>query len=254
MEANPWLQDLRRVGDEAERRVSRSVAVPQYDYTPSARESNLNLVHPGTITLFLGRPGSELLQEIRACIRSGVADGTDARLAQRLADISVDRPTLAFPVAIDLLLAQDVISELTFNGTTLVANAFVPDDLDVAVFPLPYSGGPIDPDGFRLINRSADGLGWLDGFLAIHRPNLTAAEAAALAMVPRDAVSVNVGRHANCYAVTAVAVVAVVALGTYACPGSFAEVHLDPDLVRRIGPEGTARELVRLRRQALEQG
>jgi hypothetical protein len=229
----------------------RSRRLELLDYRPSDPQSEDLLVPPGSITLFLARQGSNLLGEIRQAVTSDRS--RDVELARRLRDIYRRRKMVSLERAVEMLRAEDVFAEIQHGRFVLASSLFVPQDLEVAMVPLPYNGGPISRSGFHLLERikeSSDAA--LDGFLVRHSPALTRAELAALKLVPREVLDFNVGKAAMCYAITGVALVAVVIFATSACPGKIPDFHLDDDIIRRLGPEATARQLLGLRRKALE--
>lgn len=137
---------------------------------------------------------------------------------------------------------------------TLASSLFVPEDLDLVIVPMPYNGGSLQDVPFTLVERHAADTNTehYDAILIRRAPRLTEAETEALRLMPPDSLDLNVGRAAMCYAVTAVTVVAVVMFATTACPGTPIDIHLDDDVVKRLGPELTARKLIQVRRLALD--
>jgi hypothetical protein len=190
--------------------------------------------------------------EARRGLESGEAELMH-EVAERIYSSLVDRRPVALEEAVDLFVRQGVSVDLSYRGVPLVQNVFLPDDLELAAFPMPYTGGSVDGASFELTMRVADDReGWLDAILVIHEPELTDIERAALELVPEWESGINIGKSAMCYAITAVTVFIVVAGATYACPGTPDVLHLDDEAVARIGPQRTARELLALRRQSLE--
>jgi hypothetical protein len=92
-----------------------------------------------------------------------------------------------------------------------------------------------------------------------HCPPLTPAEKVALELVPATQMELTVGKAYMCWALSAIALAALATLAAVcaAKPGPFNElqddVHLTEERIRALGPAATARQLLQLRRQELEE-
>jgi hypothetical protein len=249
---HPDFSLLCEAADHAESRTVTSHDVTIYDYKADDVSTD-DLLQPGTVTLILGRSGSETLGSALSLIKK--KGKFDPPTIKRIRASYEKREILDLSDAVGLMRSMPTIADLIGGRFTLSSNIFVPDDLDIVLIPLPYNGGDVSAVKFKLIQRHATDVPpqTYESFLVRRAPRLTAAEAAALKLVPRDATDLNIGRAGMCYAITMVAVVAVVMGATYACPGRRPDFHLDDEDVKRLGPELTARTLIRLRRQALEQ-
>lgn len=133
--------------------------------------------------------------------------------------------------------------------------------MEVAVVPLPYNGGRLAEKGLQLIEHPlSDEVDSLEAIALRHRPDLTAAEAAALEKVPPAESALNIGNspgnQACSVVLLTVAVVVEVAIVvvTFTITGKVDIEHVehfsDAEL-RELGPAATARELVQRRRTAL---
>jgi hypothetical protein len=251
LQDHPDLQALRRVADEAERREARTqrVAVHRLD---GIEDGMRPLAPPGSAVLFVGRPGSGVMSALRQALDHR-DPGLMHEVAERVYGTLVERQPVGLDEAVEQYVRQGVSLDLSYRCTQLVRNVFLPDDLEIAAFPMPYTGGPVDDGSFALTSRVGPGADdWLDAVVVIHEPGLTDIERAALDLIPLEQSGINIGTSAMCYAITAVTVFVVVAGATYACPGIPDVLHLDDETVRRLGPERTSRELLGLRRAALE--
>ena len=251
MSEHPDLQLLRTVADEVEARFAVQQRLPLLRYRDPALQTR-HLVAPGAAVLFVARPGSQQLLDIRRGVRES-DHGLLGQVAERVYGSLVDRQPVSLDEAVRLFVDGGSSVDLTYFGSPLVSNAFLPEDLEIAAFPMPYTGGPLEEKHFTLTARArADAQTWFDAILVINEPDLSEMERAALDLVPPDELVMQVGKAAMCYAITAVTVFIVVAVATYACPGIGDLEHLDDDVVRSLRPSATARELLALRRQGLE--
>lgn len=255
-EFGPDLDTLGAAALEAESRPMRCSPIEILEYTPSSGDPARQLAGPGTVTLFLARKGSPVLDEIRAA----ASGGQDQQLTARLRAQSKGRTPLPLNRALEMLKAQPVFADVRYGGLTLASNYFVPGDAACSAVVLPYNGGRLARQGFTLVEhwRAADDSP-LQAVALLHAPPLTAAEKAALEQVPADQLELNVGKSYMCWALSAIALAALVTLAAICTyqpesdddhrgPGD----HLDEDEILALGPAATARELLRLRRRKLE--
>jgi len=80
---------------------------------------------------------------------------------------------------------------LTYGDQVLADEVRVPRDGQAVRLILPFTGGEIETQ--ELLVRSAEGAGVVDAVAVRHDPPLSAVEAAALTLLPRDLLSVNLG-------------------------------------------------------------
>ena len=249
---HPDLLYLRAVADEVEARATRDQGLPILRYQDTA-DNPRPLVPPGAAVLFVGRPGSRALLDIRRAFATSDRDLMNA-VARTIYENLVERQPTALDQGVQQFVESGSSIDLAYRGVALVSNVFLPEDLDVAAFPMPYTGGALEDSAFQLTVRFKEGYdkAWLDAVLVINEPELTEMERAALELVSGNEVGIEIGRAALCYAITAITVFIVVAGATYACPGVKSLDHLDDETIRELTPSMTARELLALRRQALE--
>jgi hypothetical protein len=248
------FEPIRAVALEVEARPSRTSKIEVLDYRPSHRDEHLFLAKPGTVTLFLARRGAEVLSEIRHLV--GTSSDKDRLLTARLMSQFERRTVVTLEKAAALLTAQPVFASVRYHGRTLAQSLFVPDDLDVCVVPMPYNGGHLSLDEFTLVEHYLpDAADRLEAIAIRHAPPLTRAEQAALNAVPEDQNEWNVSSPMMCYALTGVAIVAVVIGATSFCYHIESPEETIPEVeIRAIGPAATARRLLAIRRRIIEEG
>lgn len=245
------LEPLKEAARDFEGRIPRAKPLAVLDYQAKDPTSEDVLVPPGSVTLFLARAKSPMLRRVRQVLTKGAA--AEAGLVRELRETYRRRPMVPLEKAVEILKRQSVVASLHYGHGAVAKNLFVPEDLELCIVPLPYNGGRISRAGFRLVQGLKPGAKTeLDGFLVRHSPKLTAAEREAIRRLPVESAPFNVGDAANCYAITGVAIVMVVMFATYGCPGRYGDLHLDDQVIKQIGPEATARELLGLRRKILE--
>lgn len=243
---------------EAESRPLRCSEIEVMDYVPSSVDPALQLAGPGTITLILARKGSRILDEIRAA--AGAGNGADQQLTARLRAQSRGRTPLPLEDALELLKTQPVIADVRYGGITVASNYFVPDDADYTAVILPYNGGRLARQGFTLVEHWREDVDCpLQAVALRHAPALTPAERAALEQVPADQLELNVGRAYMCWALSVIAIAALVTLVAICTYGPEEDDdhdgpndHLSEDDILALGPAVTARQLLALRRRKLE--
>jgi len=274
--------ELRPVALEAEARALRKKAIPLIRYKPKSKDVSTMLAVPGSITVFMARKGSKILDEVRAAVE-GQAD--EAKLTKRLVEHFNSRRRVSVEQAVKMLQKEDVFADIRHGGTTVAASLFHPDGLECCVVVLPYNGGRLVRGGLTLIERVK---GWipnpddpdggplpgdplppipepepgpdpspeLEAIALVHPPRLTRVEKEALARVPASQLELNLGKASDCTAVTGIAVAAVVvllvvAIMTAGC-AAFEIPALSEARVRQLGSLATARELLAARRNAIE--
>jgi hypothetical protein len=151
--------------------LSKASQIPIVHYEPSSLRGE-PLAPRGSVVVFLAARGSSQLDAIRAtATEDGPAEallaGTDA------VDDDGLRVTLAYG---DKVLAEEVP---------------VPRDGRPVRLVLPFTGGEIDSGALQL-HASAEG-DVIEGIAVRHDPPLSAVEHAALTLLPKDVLSVNLG-------------------------------------------------------------
>jgi hypothetical protein len=235
----------------------RKIPVVEYDWEG---DDEGPLAPPGSATVFIAKKGSPVLKEIRAAAKA--RNGSDAGVARKVFSPFRERRPMELAQAVQLLQKQPVFASVQYGGLTLATSLFVDAGLHACVVPLPYNGGRLAKEGFTLVEHVKDGSkDALDAVVLVRSPPLTAAERAAVRRVPASQLGLNVGKASDCWGVTAIAAVAVVVLAAVAVAtlGCHSGVQGGPlarpasisaDRIKKLGPAATARELLRLRREA----
>jgi hypothetical protein len=245
---------LREVHEESERRTIASRALEVLDHEGSELKPG-ELVAPGSIVLLLARRGSKAFAAATESLRKN--GRLDRAALTTLERGYKGRRAMPFPEAAALMRAQPTIADLTGGRFPLASNLFVPEDMELALVSMPYNGGSLAGVAFTLHEKTVPGVeGGLDAVLVRRVPRLSPAEIGALKLVPKTAFDTNIGAADACFAGTAVIVFAAVAYGvmiaTSLCGRGLPDFHLDDIAIKELGPEMTARTLVRMRRQMLE--
>ena len=251
------FEALQPVATEVEVRASEEAPLEVVDYDPGDDSADAPFTPPGTITVFVARKGSPWLKKLRGAL--GARDG--AALQKLRGDLVTPsfegRKAVELREAARTVAAEPVIGEVRYRGTPVARALFAPPDVDACGVGLPYTGGRVRKKELTLVQYVRDrARERLDAVAVRHAPSLSEAEAAALKMIPADDRSQHVGTAFLCYAITAVTVfLSTVIAATSLCPVRKVEAQrLSGKDVRRLGPGGTARELLRMRRKALGLG
>jgi hypothetical protein len=259
-----------RVIQDEQRRSIRTTRLDVVDNHPKGRSKNPVFGLPGTMTLVVGRKGSGALEEFRAAL----GEGGD-RLVQIQKKMAVKYEALAkqsqtADSAVKKLLAEPVIADIRYGGVVLNSGIHLPRGMDLAVGVLPYNGGRLAREGFTLVEHFKEGSdAALEAVVVEAAPDLSAAEKAALKLVPPDQLSRNVGTALSCrttwIAVTVVGatLVGIVAIGALNAATVIAiaaitaahlakPVHITDEQIAKLGPAASAREILAMRRKAVQ--
>jgi hypothetical protein len=255
------IELLTEVAREKASRPVRIRRLSVQDYKPSSLLPRKQIALSGTVTLFVGRKDSELFRNVVAALRDP-SRMDDRAMAARLDGCFAARKPTPLEDIVSSIRCQPIIADLRYGGATLVENIVLPEGAELAVIPLPYNGGRLAEDGFSVAEYyTEDRDAELEMLVVRNEPPLTDAERAALAAVPDDMLAVNVGQgpgEVACsvvlFTVTVVAEVAVVA-ATFTVVKALEDHsmdHINPGVIPELGPVGTARALVNLRREILQ--
>jgi len=241
---------------EAERRPVRVSQLEVIDYTEQFRPDALSLGSPGTMTVFVGRKGTRAIEDVRAAL---TGQGDISKVLLRLRG-SIRAPTHS--AFVEMMLQQPVFADIRYGGEVLNKGIFLPKDFDLVLSVLPYNGGRLARDGFSLVEHySENSDAGLSALVVQVSPPLTAAESAALRLVPEDQLVLNVGSAIDCqttywfaagiaFGIVTGAGVTVLALAALMmAPGE--EVHLTSDEINGLGPAASARTLLARRHELL---
>jgi hypothetical protein len=252
------LQAMGQMNEEKYRRLIRTTRPRVVTYTSTAP---MDLVPPGCIMAVFARKGGTVLQDLEHAIVRGNTTSIN-EFAARMREQYSARRMVSMAEAVAVISNEPVFAELRYGGKTLASNLCVPDNLPAAIVTFAYSGGQLADEGFSLVEYPRTGAREELEVLLVRRPPiLTDVERRALELVPADQLELNIGNAAYCFAATgvvvayvAVAIVVVTAVGNCASDyDRLARVSLPADRVHQLGPAGTARELLRLRRELLEE-
>lgn len=254
------IQALRPVSIEIESRPSRVSRIDVLDYRPGHQNYSGLLAKPGTVTLFVARHGAEIIDRIREAVASDGGDdrhsghaGLDRQIAAELTAQFRARTMVSIEEAVSTLLVQPAFASVRYGERTMAQSLFAPDGVEACVIAMPYNGGYVADDSFKLVEHYLPGSDERLTAVAVrHAPPLTPAERAALRAVPPDQREWSIGQPMACYAITAITVTLVLAGATYACPGIVEPEELPDETIKELGPAATARKLLALRRQVLE--
>lgn len=254
------LQLLQSLDTEISRRSLRSTNVEVLEYKPSSVIPASQLAPTGTIAVYVSRRGSPLLKEIREAARDN-RDGRDRKLVRRIMRQIAQKTPVPMAEATRRIATQPVIAHLCYGGATMVPFLFSESDRDLYVTVLPYAGGPLIENGFRLDEYLyEDDDEPLECVLVKNPPILTAAESAALKKVPpamRHMYVSPLDMHACGPAAAAALYVLVwgaVAATFTLVKGHWDESmeHINPQAIDSLGPVATVRAMLRLRMDILK--
>jgi hypothetical protein len=147
-------------------------AVNVVRYAPSSLKGEV-LAPRGSIVVYLATVGSQRLDAIRAAARSG--DAGDRLLGE------VDQ------------VPQDVVARvsLQYGDHLLAADVPVPSDGSPVRLILPYNGGELIAKDLLVLEKDAQRK--VDAVAVVHDPPISRVEHAALMLVPRDSLHLNLG-------------------------------------------------------------
>lgn len=208
----------------------------------------------GTVTVFFAKKGSRALTEVKNAVSKG---GDDAlNLLNKLLEQAKSSKKMTFDAAMKRVAKAPVFGEVRYAGQTLYQGAIIPDKSDLGVMVFPYNGGKLAADGLVFVEHYLETADYQLEALAVRMmPDLTAAELAAIKAQPAGQAALNIATAGCGDSWTAAAVVVaalVLAFVTGAAIGCSLRVdHIPKEIIDRIGPAATARQLVQMRRDLL---
>ena len=260
MDLSRDLRALKSVEDEVSRRLVRTSRIDVLDYKPSSVLPETQLAPTGSIAVYVAKKGNLLLNEVREAARDSKG-GRDRKLARRVQRQIGQRQQVSVAEAARRAIAQPVLADLSFAGQITCKHLFIEDDEQVGATMLPYAGGDLPADAFQFTEYYyADEDESLECVLIKNPPYLSSAEKAAIKLVPPDLVRVFVA-SGDIVANTVLWLTAAVALEVVFVWATFTMVkalddksmeHINPAAIDSLGPVGTARALVRMRRDLLK--
>jgi hypothetical protein len=256
MRANALIQALAPAHEEIYRRSVRTTKLKVVDGPARAGGTKRTLAAPGSITVLFARQGSRALKTLQQAAK----DGGDAvqNVFEQVERQIAGRKQVSIEEAVKAMCREPVFAELRYGGATLVPHLFLTNGLDVGGVVMPYNGGALAREGFQWVEHVKDDLkAGLEAVVIKSNPPLTAAEKAALRLLPPDQRSLNVGTVLGCDTtgtavawVAAVVVLLLVALATSGC-AAVTDKHIAEEVLKKLGPLASAREILRVRREML---
>ncbi|MQY31219.1 hypothetical protein [Nocardia aurantia] len=248
---------LQLAADELTLRSLRYREIEILDYIPSQPDRAL-LCPVGAVRIFVAAQGDPILQRVRDIIahhNDGDVDLVENEIAPRFAG----RTTLPIDQLWHMLQHSPVFASIRYGGRTLATNVVPPPDLGLVVLDNPYNGGELSPAHLTLVEHLAENTdAALDAVALRQAPPLTPAERAAVALVPADQLEANLAIRGSCaphgtfIVVTALAFTAAILCAAAATPAEEQQQHLSDEQIQQLGPAATARQLLDIRRAALE--
>lgn len=260
MDLSQDLRALQSVEDEVSRRLVRTSKVEVLDYKPSSVLPETQLAPSGSIAVYVARSGNPLLNELRDAARDSKG-GRDRKLARRIQRQIAQRRQVSVAEAARRAIAQSVLADLSVAGHVTCRHLFIEDDEQVGATMLPYAGGELPADAFQFTEYYyADEDDSLECVLIRNPPHLSSAEQAAIKAVPPDLVHVFVAPSAIVastvlWLTAAVAVEVAVVWATFTIVKALEDrsmEHINPAAIDSLGPVGTARTLLNMRRDLLK--
>ncbi len=151
---------------------------------------------PGSLILFLCRTRDDMSNALRTLAGGETAmKGLMARVSKQMDRL---RPGTVDDVA-RAAARSESIAALTYGGAPVVDPIWLPQGLDLTVVAIPYSGGHLLREGFRLVEyvKTQDVRGYA-AFVLKSAPKLTVAERTALKKVPKHLHGIHVGHGYKC--------------------------------------------------------
>ncbi len=222
---------------------------------------------PGSLSVFIARKGSGVLDEVRA------AAAGDTYAAERLVErYTAGGPLNPPPIPDEALAAAmasaDVFADFSYGGDVLNRGIFLPPGVDMVAAMFAYNGGRLASNGCLIVEHYREGSDIeLDGVVVQLAPPLTAAERAALMKLPADTREVTVDAGFDCVSTTYWVVAAAVAIGfaagtaatvavlliAAAAMAEDASEHLSDKDIADLDPSASAQKLLEIRRRVLRE-
>jgi hypothetical protein len=244
---------LQLAADEMEERELHISPIEILDYVPSDPSRGV-LAPPGSVTVFVSQKGAPILKRVREATKG--RSGLEVELYTELNEKFRSRQQMTYYQAFKLLRAAKSFATIRYGGRTLATNIFPPPDLNLVVLENPYNGGRLNPNELTLVEHRVPGVNaGLEAVALRHMPPLTKAELAALEQVPDTQLEMNLTIAGECcdswtdFAQVIIAVTFAVLSFMAWPPGGVVEIA--PEEIQRLGPAGTARKLLNIRRELL---
>ena len=258
------LELLKLATIETESRSFKSSGLEVLKYQPDLKKSKMLLTQQGTATLFIAKKGEPLLDEMYKYLKEG--NGTEQIIIEKFMKQFSGIKEIALEDAVLLQKKQNLLASVRYGGKTLLEGFFIPDKIKVVGASFPYNGGRISEEDFKLIQhyKKENLKEELQGFIVLHEPNLTKAEADILKQLPANQFELNIGTNPLGYATGLIAIAVAVSLATgICCPQrnedfvipNYAfdpyDIHLPDAVLKQISVSAAASEILKIRRNFL---
>lgn len=222
---------------------------------------------PGSLSVFIARKGSGLLDEVRAA-STGDAGAADRLVERYTTGGPLNPPPITHEAIAAAMADADVFADFSYGGKVLNRGLFLPSGVDMVATMFAYNGARIANDGCRLIEHYREGSDVeLDGVVVQTAPPLTAAERAALAKLGLAADEVTLDAGFDCVSTTYWVVAAAAAIGfaagtaatvavlliAAAAMAEDASEHLSDGDIADLDPSASAQKLLEIRRRLLRE-
>lgn len=256
------LKQIQLAAFETESRSYEHSTLEVLNYTPK-KGSRVLLTAQGTATLFLSKKGDKFIKEINQFVKS--KNGDEQTIADKFKKQFEGLKELSLEEARIYHSKSAVISSLKYGNKTLVDSIFIPDNIKVLGVSFPYNGGQLENKNFQLFQYLKDATKQrIEGFIVIHEPKLTKAEADILKQLPANQFELNIGTNPVGFATALIAIAAAVSLATGICCPQINEnfvipnyaydpydVHLPDNVIQQISVTAAASEILKIRRDFL---
>ncbi len=283
IQSRDYVEALRPLAGARQRRFRRTRRIEVVDHARYGGPEKTGFGSYGSLIIFVGRDAGRV-REAKSALKAGEA-GMQRLVAGIDAQMSALKPGTVDSV-IEQVASAPVFGAITYGGATVADPVFLPPGLDLTAFMVPYSGGRLTRQGFSFVEYVEEPKAEpLSLFVLRTDPELSRAEAAALAGVPSAMTNLHVGVAYECEYTTLMAIAFGVAGGIVgaaaggvkgaivgAAAGAVVGAAIDAALVhavasrlslqrsqlgadelRRLGPELSAKQLVNARLEAMQQ-
>ncbi|WP_406346702.1 hypothetical protein [Streptomyces sp. NBC_00648] len=253
-------QQVQRLRADEHRRIVQTRAPVVVTPHPALQDSTDYLLKPikGTVLLFWARPGTTLI----GVLEKAYSTGDEMVLRQLSADFQEQldtRPVQPIDVAFEKLLSAPVYFDVMYGSRTVASSLALVDEIDYGAVVFAYNGGELRDADFQIIERYRDfERASYDTLIVKTAPDLSAVEQQAVDAVPEHLLEMNVAHTIMC-PLACVAIAAVV-IALVTCAGGckmlrerLDEVELTEEQIKRLGSLASARDLLSMRREILDE-
>ncbi|MBE7172092.1 MAG: hypothetical protein INR73_16005 [Williamsia sp.] len=233
---------------EAESRFIRYTPVKIIDYAPPHKE--IGLAPAGSVAVYIGPKGSKTLDEIRKAVKG--ENKVDIELMKRMNTTYKNRGTVSAFQVWQTLKSAPVFADVRYGARSLIKHMAVPAGLDFIGVPSPYNGGKLAPGELTLVEHYKEGTSAALEAVALRRmPDLTAAEQAAIKLVPENQLELNLAPNGSCCDSNTDFWIFVAVTITLTCGAVAIDHHIAEEEIKKMSPTATAIQLMDIRREAL---